>query len=453
MSKRDDTGKIETFYYFILIGLTKAVTYFVLLVLANFFILPDYGRASFVLSAFRTVALFGSIGLPFIFVPWAINKKDTSSVFYFLLFFNLILTAIGLVAGLKYPWILPIVFVIPLMAISGISNSLLRIKHKYHIIQFLGMLLEVSTLIGLVLFAKYGKAGIIGGHALAFYIVNFVFIYLTRKELWEIAKVFRFDLSIIWEYLKKGTITTLLYLSFAFLNWIDSLVLGYFSTFENVARYNVAGPISNVLAIIPFALSMFLLTRESELKNKKRSKSVLKSALRISFTLSLLVGILMLSLIFPLLKIFFPKYIGIEPFVTILSAGILLYSLYSLLYIYETGKLEPERAFWPIFLAAVINLILDIALIPRYGLYGITAATTIAHAFAFVTLSYKMGLLKEFFPAFLMLCFLPLSYYAGVIGIILMPIALCLSYWFGLFKEGDLFAIARTVFQIFERFR
>lgn len=453
MANASDTGKIETFYFFILIGLSKAVAYGVLLALANFFLLPDYGRASFVMSAFRAVVLFGTIGLPFIFVPWTINKKDTSSLFYFLLFFNLALMLGGLIVGLKYTWILPIVFVIPLMAISGISNSILRVKHDYHIIQLLGLLLEVVTLISLLIFAKYGKLGIIAGHAAAFYVVNFAFIYLTRKELWEMARVFNFKLKVIWNYLKKGTITTMLYLSFAFLNWIDSLVLGYLSTFENVARYNVAGPISNVLAIIPFSLSMFLLTRESEVKSKKRSKAILRRSLRFSFVFSLLVAIFMLSLIFPLIKIFFPKYVGIEIYVTILSAGILFYSLYSLLYIYEAGKLEPEKAFWPIFLAAVINIVLDVVLIPKYGLYGITVATTIAHSFAFLTLSYKMHLLKEFLSVFPMLLFLPLSYNAGVMGVLLVPLALGLAYWFRLLKEGDLWSITQTIFQIFERFR
>ena len=161
----------------------------------------------------------------------------------------------------------------------------------------------------------------------------------------------------------------------------------------------------------------------------------------------------MLSLIFPIINTFFPKYVGVEGYIAILSTGILFYALYSLIYIYETGKLEPEKAFWPVFLAAIINLVLDIILIPQYGLYGITAATTIAHAFAFTTLFYKSGLLKEFSKVFLMILFIPLSYYAGVLGILLIPIAFSLSYWVGLIKEGDLFTITKTIFQIFERFR
>ncbi len=447
------TGKVETLYFAFLLGLSKVAAYLVLLVLANWFMLPDYGRASFVMSAFRVTVLVGSVGLPFIYVPWIIKKKDTSSIFYFLLLFNMILTLAGLAIGIKYPWILPIVFIIPLMVVSGISNAILRVQHKYHIIQLLGMLLEIYTLVFLVLLAKFGKAGIVGGHAIALGIMNLTFIYLTRKELYEITKHLRFNVKVIWEYVRKGAVTTLIYVSMVFLNWVDSLILGALSTFENVAIYNVAGPISNILATIPFSLSMFLLTRESEVKDKKVSKLILRRALRVSFSFSFIAAMLLLSFIFPIIKIFFPKYVGAEIYVMILSIGILFYSLYALIYIYKTGKLKPEETFWPLFLAALINIGLDILLIPKYGLYGITSATVVAHGFAFFTLMYKIKMLKEFIPVLPMLVFVPLSYYAGVLGVLLLPVAFGCLYLLKLLKEGDLFAIVRTVFQIFERFR
>jgi len=198
---------------------------------------------------------------------------------------------------------------------------------------------------------------------------------------------------------------------------------------------------------------MYLLTRESEVKSKKKSKKILKSALRISFSFSLLLAMVMMSTIFPAVALFFPKYVGIEFFVMILTGGILFYSFYSLLYIYQTGKLQPEKAFLPIFLAAVINIVLDIILIPKYGLMGITVATLIAHTFAFLTLTYKMKMLKEFILIIPMLALLPLTYYAGPVGILLVPVALGLLYLVGLLKKEDIFVVVRTFFNIFEKFK
>lgn len=453
MKTVDDHGKQGTFFYLLLLISSKVVTYGVLLVLANLFLLPDYGKAAFVMSIFRTGILFGSIGLPFVFVPWLIKKKDASSIFYFLLFFNLLLTGIGIIIGIQHPWIIPIVLTLPLIAVSNISNSILRVKHKYPLIQTLGVLLEVVALISIALLVKYEKTGIILGHAISFYVNALAFIFLTRKELWALAKNVSFNLQTIGDYLKKGTITTLLYLSFAFLNWIDSIVLGALSTFENVARYNVAGPVSNTLSVIPFALSMFLLTRESEVKNKKLSKSILHRSLRISFSFSFLAAIGLLSLIFPIIKLFFPKYIGVEQFVLILAPGMLFYSLYSLVYVYHTSKLEPYKAFWAIFLAAVINCVLDIVLIPYYGLYGITGATSVAHLFAFLVIGYQTKILKDYAGIFLMLAFLPLSYYLGILGILLLPFALVALYFLKLIEMRDIFTVTKTIFNIFEKFR
>ncbi|MDP4039285.1 MAG: hypothetical protein Q8P57_01785 [Candidatus Pacearchaeota archaeon] len=453
MTKDKDTGRMETLYYAILLGSSKIIAYLVLLVLANWFVLSDYGRASFVMSAFRVAILCGSVGLPFIYVPWMINKKDTSSVFYFLLFFNILIMFIGLAIGIKHSWTWPIIFAIPLTTISGICNAILRVKHKYHIIQLMGIILEIYTLGFIAFLAVYGKAGIIWSHAIAITLTNFTFIYLTRKELMAIVKRFKFNLGIIKQYVSKGTITSLLYISGSILMWIDSLVLGSLSTFENVAKYNVAGPISGVIAAVPFSFSMFLLTREAEVKDERLSKSILKRVLRISFSLSLLFAILILSFIFPIVEIFFPKYIGVEVYIMILAIGILFSSIYSMIIVYNMSKLQPEKIFWPIVLAALINLGLDVLLIPKYGLYGITAATTIAHTFAFFTIFYKEGMLKEFISVLVVLLFVPLSYYAGALGVLLVPLALAFLYSLNLLKEGDIYSMVKTVFEVFERFK
>ncbi len=448
LSKNSD-GKKETIYSFILSMSSKLVTYFLLLVFANLFVLESYGKASFVLSVFKIILLLAAIGLPYVFVPWHINKKDSTSVFYFLLIITLIVTVIGSIYSIKYIWVLPLVLTLPFILLSNIGQAFLRIKHKYHIIQAINLAFTLLVLFGVYFLRTQEEAGIIIAHTIAYLSISLFSISLTFKDIKHLAKPFKFNIEPIKTYFKKGLITAALYMSFYFLNWVDSTILGFLSTFENVARYNVAGPVSNVITAIPLALSMFLLTRSSEIKSEETSIGILKRAMRISFSFSLISAMLISSLIYLLVEIFFPKYMGIEIYIIILLIGILFYTIYSLYYTYLMGKLSPEKALLPIGGAALINIILDIILIPKYGLYGITIATTFSHFFALTLLSWKMGFRKDLISTlFITLIFIPLSYYLGLCGLLLIPFALISLHLTKILKIKDIRIVLDTIIGI-----
>lgn len=444
-------GKKETLKSFFYSMGSKVLTYFLLLVLGNFYLQSEYGKFSFVLSMFQLAAFFCFIGLPYVFVPWRISKKDTNSVFYFLLVLTIIFTLGGILVSINRWWILPLILTLPFHLVGNLGSAILISKHKYNIQQIVSVTMVLAFIVFGLLFKSYGKFGIILSYTIGYLVSAGLYSYLSRKEILELAQHFRFKLHTISIYVKKGIIVSLLWLSFAFLGWIDSVILGIMSTFENVAKYNIAGPISNVITLIPISLSMFLLTRSAEEKIKKYSEGMLHRTLRLSFSFSLILAILINSFLFLIIRIFFPKYQGIESFVMILSIGILFYAVYNLMYTYLAGKLAPEKAFWPIVSAALLNIVLDIALIPKFGLYGITIATMAAHMLAFSLFAYKMGLLRRYWPAYLLVLAAPLSFYLGYYGALILALVVPVLFFTRLIEKDDLGVIVKTVRSVFGR--
>ena len=438
-------GKKETLYYFGLTFVSKFITYLLLLVLANYFYISEYGRASFALAVFNVVYFFMLIGLPDVFVPWYINKKDVNSVFYFLALVTGIFTVIGIFVSLIYNWILPLVISLPFLFFYLLGYSIFRIKKQYHLLKISDILFVLLTFIFVYFFRESGKFGITLGYGLA-YIITGIFVFvLSRKEIIQIISSFRFDLQPIIIYLKKGFSTAMVVLSYLFLGWIDSIILGKLSTYENVARYSIASPIANIITVVPLALSMFLLTRISEVKKEQLSSSIFNRILRLSVFFSLLLSILLISVVNIILNIFFKQYSDVGIYVTILMTGVLYFCVYTLIATYLSAKLTPEKIVIPIITAALLNVILDILLIPQYGLLGICIATMIAHMAAFTLLTIRVGIFLKFIPVYFISLLLLASFYLGYYGLSLIPLSVLVMFIFKLIRLNDLEVIKEVL--------
>jgi len=297
---------------------------------------------------------------------------------------------------------------------------------------------------------NFDKSGIVFGYTIALFLQSVILFFLARKDILFLFKKITFNLIPIKNYISKAFLNSLSYVSFAFLDRVDSFILGFLSTFENVANYNVAGPIANVIILIPFSLGMFLLTKSSEVKDNVNSRSLLSRILRISFSFSFLAAIGIISLAKLIILVFFPKYVGIEPFILILLIGVVFYSLYHLIYVYLLSKLRPEKAFFPIGIAALLNIILDILLVPKFGLYGICFATMISHLVAFTILSVKVRMIKRFSLVYLLVLFLPLAYKMGVYGLLLIILLIPLLIILKLLQKQDLVLISNITKTLFK---
>jgi len=444
-------SKKELVYYFILNFISKGFTYVLLLVFANLFTQEQYGEASYIYAIFSIILIFSFIGLPDIFIAWLIKDKDIASVFYFLLIWVGLFVIGSSLFFWKEKWAFVLILSLPFLLFQKLGLTHFSIKHKYHLVQIFGTLSIIITLILVILLKDFGKSGIIGGYAFSYIITSLIVIWFTRKFLFKIMKNIKFNYLVIIDYFKKSISGTTLGLFFAFLGWVDLIILGLLSTFQNVAKYNIISSLAFIITIIPITLYQFVLVRSAEVHNEEVRISILKRVLRISFSFSIVLAVALVAFMPLILKIFFPKYLGLEIYIMILLIGMLFYSIYQLITVYLIGILQPEKILMSIFIAAAFNIVLDIILVINFGLYGIIIATTIAHLIAFSLLIMKAGLFKQFSPIYLFSIFMVLSYFMGYYGLILIPFLIALLFYFNLIEIQDLKIVTDTFKTVFKK--
>ncbi|MFH1316590.1 MAG: oligosaccharide flippase family protein [Candidatus Woesearchaeota archaeon] len=445
-------GKKEIIGYAILSIISKIATYILLIIFANLFTEHEYGKAKFILSIFYIFTAFMCFGLPDSIVPFYIQyKHKLSGVFNFYLLFALIFSSVGILIFLDN-------FPILILAISSIFFyfqtffiGIYQAKHKHHLYQLFRTLLQAIPIVFVFLFLRLGAEGIVLSYAITHIILGIIIIIMNYKETMFFLKP-KINIIFFSKYLKYAVFVSAITYSYLFIGWIDSSILGLLSNFRNVALYNIAMPLSNIINLIPFTISMFLLTRISSVfKSEKLSYSILKRSIRISLFFSIIISVMLSSFIFLITRIFFSNYFNnVEAYFIILLIGAQLFAIYHLIYTYYAGRFEIRKAFIPILFAMMINIALDIFLIPKFGVFGIVFATLLAHLSAYTLLMNKVGLLKEFWMVYVLVLSIPLAFFLKYYGILLLAVIIPLMFYFRLIMKEDIKVVTDTLISFFK---
>ncbi|MBU1849260.1 MAG: flippase [Nanoarchaeota archaeon] len=175
---------------------------------------------------------------------------------------------------------------------------------------------------------------------------------------------------------------------------IDTIILTYFKTMYEVGIYNVVLPSANIFLFLTGSLSAVLFPMASELWAKKENKK-LSEGLRLLYKYSF---VILIPLIFSIigfsglfLKIFFGKEYMVGSFaLQILLVGVVFYVVAQINTSILAGIGMPKVATKIIIFAAIFNLILNIILIPPFGIVGAAIATTISYILVFFLSTWKL---------------------------------------------------------------
>lgn len=439
-------GKKEIITFAGLGIITKFLTYILLLIFANFYTQTEYGRANFVLSIFMLSTAFVFFGLPQSIVPFYVKeRKKVSTLFYFYALALLAYIITGIIIFRKDAFIIALILSSIFLFLHNFFIGVFQSQHKYHLFQVFNTLVQFVIIILSLLLFKLESNGIILSYSLAFFISGLLILIPNYNEIFRIVKP-EFDYGFLKKYLKSSFVIVIISYSYLFLGVFDSSILGLLSDYRNVAIYSLAGQIANIITIVPVSISMFLLTRTSQISdNHHLSYSILSRSVRISFFLSIIGSLILASFANLITKIFIPLYSGIiESFFIILLTGIIFYSIYYPIYFYYMGKLKINEVLFPLLFATFINIILDVLLIPKFGVYGVTIATLIAHISAFTLLLHKVKLLARFWPVYFIVLFIPLAFYLKYSGLFLIFLAIPLLFALKLITLEDIKVITTT---------
>ena len=166
-----------------------------------------------------------------------------------------------------------------------------------------------------------------------------------------------------------------------FLQWIDILILGYFEPSDQIGIYNVAVKISMFGSIILFSINSIVAPKISEFFNQENFlelKKMIKASSKLMFFLTIPVLILILVFSEFILRFFGEQFVSGVLCLNILIIGQLINVLCGSVG-YVLNMTEYQNVFkWIVIFSVIVNIILNIILIPLYGIFGAAIASMIS---------------------------------------------------------------------------
>lgn len=353
-----------------------------------------YGQYKYLILLLMTSYLFSGLGIfeansQFL----ALKKTDKDFSFIFALFFGFFIYIIIIVFFFTFMHIsdseiIKLYFFpvfIMLMFIHILFNNMgqiligLDLINEYNIISSVK---AVLTLIGvwiLYVFNKFNLRGIIFTQILVTFVCLTIIIYFIRPNLRKIEIKSILKKSILTKYFKRGLLIYGSNVS-TFLNYrLDMFLIKYFLGYSLLGIYSIAVMIVEKIWLIPesFRTILFL-----EVAKERKDKELVNQLTRVIFSVVFLLTII-LSLTSPFFipLVFSQKYgPSVQPLILLLP-GVLFFTLSKMLSSYFFAKNLVKVNTIASVTAFVINLVLNIILIPVIQIKGVAIASTISYSF------------------------------------------------------------------------
>lgn len=160
---------------------------------------------------------------------------------------------------------------------------------------------------------------------------------------------------------------------------IDVIMLRQFNNISasDIGIYSVGIALVEKIVLIPDTLKGVLVSR---LTKGKGPEEVAKLT-RVSFALSVFITIMVLLLGKPFISIFYgSEYIEAYNVIVVSAAGVLFVMFFKLIAQYNIVNNKQKRNVIMLSIAILINVIVNLILIPIYGIFGAAIATGVGHA-------------------------------------------------------------------------
>ncbi len=360
------------------------------IIMARMLTLYEFGILNLALPLQFFIVILSSAGIaPSIakFVAEGKEKAVSSALFYF----TLIALGFSVLTALLSPVIAVNIFhdrnvaiplaiaslALPFAAAIAVLTGAMQGKKKMASFASSLLILQGGRIVFatiLVLFfatAGYAVAGSVMGFAFALITAFWLFrgteIKITKPDFSSFKEVFNFSLPV--------SITSIAAFALAYL---DILMLGAFLSPKEVGIYSVASPTSRLVLAFSSAIYATILPRISGLRgDKTKIRKVVAYSTRISFVVLFITTVIFIIISKPIILLLFGSRYSqaVNPF-RILLFGTFFFGMYTLNSGVFQGMGMPKIPMKILVVSAVLDLILNLALIPNYGIIGAAIASS-----------------------------------------------------------------------------
>lgn len=350
------------------------------------------GVIALIISFSGILATFGNLGLNWSNTYWAARKRAlTDTIFSNSMVFSLILmcTVFILLKGPVIDFVNPfidarffriVLLALPFIVFTQLNQSLLLGLGRMVPYNLISVLRLSFLTLGFALFLIILKKSLVSAVWVWFAVcvlVCFLSIYFVLKQLENFR--FKADRKIFTDSVRIGVRVFLLGLISLLIMRFDFFILRYFKGVESVGYYSIAVLFTEVLLFIPQILGQLIMPRGS----MQDSGSLLLALRvnRIAVSYSLILGVVMVFAMRPILLILFgPLFLIAYKSFVFLIPGIIALNCTSTICSYINGKDGyPAQMILAALTAFVVNVLLDLLLIPKYNINGAAAASSAAY--------------------------------------------------------------------------
>lgn len=283
----------------------------------------------------------------------------------------------------RWVWIILILLGIPFMlgnVYTGgifIGREQIRMANRLQWMPVTLNLLIASFLVGLM---GWGITG-----ALISMLVATVFVFSVGFV--RVRKSFDFELGFYPEILRslasKGFVYALNFVLLQINYKVDVVLLQRLVHPEQIGYYSLGVSITEQLWLLPYAIGIVLMSRTANCSDKRQMNETTALMLRTSLPASI-VGAFMLVILTPffLPLIFGSKFAPSMAVVQTILPGVVIFMVYRIIESYYAGLGKPLLSVRILFMSAILNILLNIWWIPRYGILGAAWATNVSYSLA-----------------------------------------------------------------------
>ena len=284
---------------------------------------------------------------------------------------------------LETNWILLALCIIP-FALGNIYTSGIFIGKED--IQTSNKIYWIPVTLNLILTAitvgifRMGITGALIANLLATATLFFVFLLRIHHQH---ALRWHFNAEILKSLASKGFGFALAFVMLQLNYKMDILLLQKLAKPSEIGYYALGVSVAEQLWLLPYAIGVVLMSRTANAANERMMARTTALMMRLCLPASLIVALVLVVLTPPLLPLIFGKsFIPSIRVVQTILPGIVIFMIYRIIESYFAGLGKPMLSVKTLIPSLVLNIILNLLWIPRYGIIGSAMATNLSYAFA-----------------------------------------------------------------------
>ena len=379
-------------------GITTIIGFAITVLVARAFGVYGFGEFSKITSFIALFYLFADFGLNAIFLK---KPQSFSSLFFLRIIISIFLIIFANVGSLLLPYnsilntgfspfvrmgIFIFSFTILSQGIIYSTSSIFQKKLRFDyfmISQIIGEIINFFIIVVLIFFAKSLELIII-----AFVVSNFITAFLSLILAKE--KISEFDFKYSKDIFKSSLPIGLMMVFNLIYFRIDIILLSIFKSNQDVGIYSLAYRFFDFFIALPLFLSNSIYPKLLEtIKNKNEFSKITKNYFFI-YLISSFVIIIPVWFLSPLFTLISPDYsASIYPF-RVLIISLPIFFITSFLQ-WILISMDKQRFLMMVyFVAAIINVILNLMFIPKYSYFASSWITLIGEGLILVLLALKL---------------------------------------------------------------